>query len=69
MTKEVDFSLNLNLVPLLWIMSVLMIPHPKLHGVKEGQKYDKLQKFAGFNYFPEDGYCYSSRFLIYFRNG
>ncbi|MEH2372271.1 MAG: hypothetical protein V7K15_04155 [Nostoc sp.] len=46
-----------------------MTPHPKLHGVKGGQKYDKLQIFAVFNYFPEDGYCYSSPIFIYFRNG
>ena len=46
-----------------------MIPHPKLHGVKEGQKYDNLQIFAVFNYFQEDGCCYSSPFLSYLRNG
>ncbi len=33
------------------------------------QKYDKLQIFTVLNYFPEDGYCYSSPFLIYPRNG
>lgn len=46
-----------------------MIPHTKLHGVKGRQKYDKLQIFAVFNNFPEDGYCYSSPFLIYPHNG
>lgn len=46
-----------------------MIPHPKLHGVKEGQKYDNLQIFAVLNYFQEDGCCYSSPFLSYLRNG
>lgn len=45
-----------------------MIPHPKLHGVKEPQKYDKLQIFAVFNYFPEDDYSYSSPIFIYLRN-
>lgn len=45
-----------------------MIPHPKLHGVKGRQKYDNLQIYTGFNYFPEDGYCYSSPLLIYPRN-
>lgn len=33
------------------------------------QKYDKLQIFTAFNYFPEDGYCYSSPLLNYPRNG
>jgi hypothetical protein len=32
-------------------------------------KYDKLQTFTVFNYFPEDGYSYSAPFSIYPRNG
>lgn len=45
-----------------------MIFHPKLHGAKGCQKYDKLQIFAVLNYFPEDGYSYSSPIFIYLRN-